>query len=223
MLKIIVLAAGMSRRMGVSNKLLLPFGSSTILETTVENIIAANIGEVFVVVGHEADVVKSTLENLKTRIALELTTHNPRLKTQTPPLSIIENFAFKNGMTTSIQTGIRAAQLTTQNSHLTTHFMVCLADMPWITVAEYRLLANAFATQYVDNQRVIVQPTFGGRRGNPTVFSNIYSNIIRDLKNTEGAKSIIEENLQELCLVEMPTNSVLRDVDSPSDYEKLTD
>ena len=60
-LNIIVLAAGLSRRMGAENKLLLPFRGETILETTISNILEADIGEVIVVVGHEAEQVKKIL------------------------------------------------------------------------------------------------------------------------------------------------------------------
>ena len=47
----IVLAAGLSRRMGNENKLLLPFGNSTILGTTLTQILNAQLGETLLVLG----------------------------------------------------------------------------------------------------------------------------------------------------------------------------
>ena len=58
MLTAIVLAAGMSRRMGGENKLLLPFDSKTMLETTLDHILAANVEEVIVVIGHDAEKIR---------------------------------------------------------------------------------------------------------------------------------------------------------------------
>ena len=53
MMTAIVLAAGLSRRMGEANKLLLPFGKKTVLETTLDNILSSNIEVVLIVIGHE--------------------------------------------------------------------------------------------------------------------------------------------------------------------------
>ena len=59
----IVLAAGLSRRMGNENKLLLPFGNSTILVTTLTQILNAQLGETLLVLGHEAAAVLHRLSD----------------------------------------------------------------------------------------------------------------------------------------------------------------
>ena len=53
----IILAAGLSSRMG-KNKLLLPFGSKTILASSIENAISA-IGHVIVVTGNDREQTES--------------------------------------------------------------------------------------------------------------------------------------------------------------------
>lgn len=67
-LTVIVLAAGLSSRMGEKNKLFLPFNGKTLLETTVDNLLAASIGETLVVVGHEAERVKDLLRSREVQI-----------------------------------------------------------------------------------------------------------------------------------------------------------
>ena len=52
----IVLAAGESKRMG-SPKMLLPFGNKTVVETVIENTMAAGIEDVMVVLGSESDEI----------------------------------------------------------------------------------------------------------------------------------------------------------------------
>ncbi|RMI19354.1 MAG: hypothetical protein D6681_03025, partial [Calditrichaeota bacterium] len=49
----IILAAGFSRRMKGTNKLLLPFRGKTVLETTVETVLEIPFREVVVVTGHD--------------------------------------------------------------------------------------------------------------------------------------------------------------------------
>ena len=56
----IILAAGRSRRMG-KFKPLLPFGDRTVIESCVNNLQAAGVREIVVVLGHQADQVRDQL------------------------------------------------------------------------------------------------------------------------------------------------------------------
>ncbi len=197
-----LLAAGLSSRMGDENKLLLPFQGKTILETTVSNILLADIGEVIVVVGHEAEQVKSVLKNASLPLESECT------------INIVENLDYKKGMTTSIQTGMRAA-------HNTEGYMICLSDMILIQPEEYRYLAKQFFDFYKQNEKVIIQPIFEGKRGNPVIFSHFYKKNILETTDTEGCRSIVQAHKKHVKLVEMRTNHVLQDIDIQADYERL--
>jgi len=118
MLTVIVLAAGMSRRMGPKNKLLLPFQGKTMLETTLDQLRELQDAEIVVVLGHEAVQIQPLLENLEVKVVL-----NPD---------------YTCGMTSSIQAGVRAA------AERSDGFMICLSDMPLIQTVSYRQLADAF-------------------------------------------------------------------------------
>jgi molybdenum cofactor cytidylyltransferase len=65
----ILLAAGRSRRMGAF-KPLLPFGDTTVIESCLNNLHAAGIENIVVVVGHRAEEVKAQLKNRNVRFAL---------------------------------------------------------------------------------------------------------------------------------------------------------
>ena len=56
----IVLAAGRARRMGAF-KPLLPFGDQTVIESCINNLRAANIQDIIVVVGHRAEEIREHL------------------------------------------------------------------------------------------------------------------------------------------------------------------
>ena len=164
MMTAIVLAAGLSRRMGKENKLLLPFGEKTVLETTLDNILSSNIEVVLIVIGHEAPQVKKVLDDYLRR--------NTGFRRK---FFIVENPDFDKGMTTSIQAGVRASQnisptfqnsqpSTTHNSQLITHnyinYMICLSDMPLISAEEYSFLKNQFEDILKQDEKAIIQPIF---------------------------------------------------------------
>ncbi len=200
MIRAIVLAAGLSRRMGEENKLLLPFGGSTVLETTIGNILTAELGETVVVVGHEAENVLPVLnkvvgvKNLRTTLNLD----------------------YETGMTSSIQAGVRMA-----GNDSETHYMICLSDMVLIKPTEYQYLKNQFLDILKRDDKAIVLPVFNGKKGNPVIFSHFYKNDIFNLTYTEGGKPIVQANPDSVYFVEMPSDSVLKDMDNKADYERM--
>ena len=59
----------MSRNMDLTNKLILPFNDKTVLETTIDNALSANIDECIVVLGHYADEIKEAVfDNYEDRV-----------------------------------------------------------------------------------------------------------------------------------------------------------
>ncbi len=101
----ILLAAGLSSRMG-EPKQLLPFGGSTIVETVVDSMLGAKFDEVIVVVGHCASQIQEQLGTRGVR-----TVFNPD---------------YREGMLTSAQAGIRALEESDA-------FALMLVDQPFIT------------------------------------------------------------------------------------------
>jgi molybdenum cofactor cytidylyltransferase len=83
----IVLAAGMSTRMG-TQKLLLPFSGMTIIEKVVENIVNSGIEHILVVLGANRDEMEEVLEFW--------------------PVQTIWNENFREGMHTSVIAGVNA-------------------------------------------------------------------------------------------------------------------
>lgn len=53
----------LSRNMDLTNKLILPFNGKTVLETTIDNALSANIDECIVVLGHYASEIKDAVFN----------------------------------------------------------------------------------------------------------------------------------------------------------------
>ncbi len=193
---IILLAAGLSRRMGNANKLLLHFGAGTIVQTTLENILAADIGNIIVVVGHESEKVKSILEKYR-------------------GVSFVHNPKFADGMTSSIQAGLEATKNKSEGC------MICLSDMVFIKPEEYKQIADFFLEELKRDTKCIIQPQFNGIAGNPIVFSNFYKTEIMAHKNPEGCREIVQKYKAHLKKIDMKTDNILRDIDTREDYLKI--
>lgn len=193
MLSAILLAAGSSRRTGPLNKLLLPWQHRTVIFHTAQQLSAAGFDELIVVTGHEPAAIETALTPLPVRIA-----HNPLHHT---------------GMTSSIQAGIRLAR--------GLGYMICLADMVLLTSGDYVLLKTAFEQQYGLNNHCIILPEYKGRTGNPVTFSHTYRDALLALPEQEGARSLVHANTQHHHRVPMPDDHILRDLDTPEDYDTL--
>jgi molybdenum cofactor cytidylyltransferase len=194
MLTAIVLAAGSSRRMGNTNKLLLPYRGKTVLVHTLENILSAGIGEVIVIIGHEAASVRTAIEGL--------------------PVLIVHNPQHESGMTSSIKTGVQAA---TGDG-----YMICLADMVLITPEEYTLIKKAFDNRRMEDPACICLPEYQGVKGNPVVFSSFYREALLLHPDQEGCKGLVRSHPTNHYRVSMPSDHILRDMDDPEQYHSLS-
>ena len=72
MIASVILAAGHSRRFGAANKLLAEIDGKAMVTHVVETALAAALGPVIVVTGHEADDIRATLGSLDVTFI-----HNP--------------------------------------------------------------------------------------------------------------------------------------------------
>lgn len=186
----IVLAAGESKRMG-RTKQLLSFGSSTILEHVVENLLRCKLGELILVLGHESGPIQARFEGAAIRIVI-----NPD---------------YREGMSTSIGCGVRAAR------HDSEAFLVALGDQPLIKSEVVNRLVEAFETT---PGKGIVVPAYGGLVGHPVIFDAKYRNDLLSLVGDKGGKSIVAANPFDILQVEVDTSSVVYDIDKWEDYQQ---
>jgi molybdenum cofactor cytidylyltransferase len=114
----VVLAAGLSRRMGVQ-KLLLPFSGKTVIAHIVDQLLASTVDEIHVVAGHQAE-----------RISAELSGR---------ALSVVKNPDYKSGMLSSVRQGL--ASLPEKCRAV----MVVLGDQPSVTTELVDKMLQAFA------------------------------------------------------------------------------
>ena len=197
MISAVILAAGESRRMGKQNKLLLPVGGEALLVKLATSVCASDVGQVLVVIGHEAEKIRGELNEL--------------------PLNFVYNPNFSEGMTTSIKYGVKEV------SNECDGLLICLGDMPFINTSEINKLIHAYVKNRIKGKGLIVVPVFKRQRGNPVLFSIEFRNDILEHKKESGCKEVIMKNSDSVMEIEMDDEKMLLDVDTMEDYQSVSD
>jgi molybdenum cofactor cytidylyltransferase len=181
----VVLAAGRGTRMPAQNKLLAEIEGKAVIRRTVEAALASKARPVIVVTGHEADRVKTVLAGLDVTFV-----HNPD---------------FKEGLSTSLKTGIAAVPAASGAA------AILLGDMPDISTALIDRLAGALNPE---GGALIAVPTREGKRGNPVVWSRRFFSELMKLEGDSGARHLIAQNADAVAEVPTGDDSIFLDIDT---------
>lgn len=186
----VVLAAGESRRMG-QPKQLLPFGERTILERVVDTLLTAGVGEVVVVLGHMADLVRAVLGDR--------------------PVTAVVNELYRQGMLSSVKCGVRAIGARYDA------VLFALGDQPHIESA----VVNQVIRAYRAGDAGIVIPRYGDKKGHPIIINlQKYREAIASLPEDAGLNALMQEHADDVRLVDVATEDIIRDIDVPDDYTR---
>lgn len=189
----ILLAAGRSRRMGAF-KPLLPFGAGSVIETCINNLVAAGCAEIVVVVGHRAEEVRARLSHLPVRFAL--------------------NDAAGSEMGVSIARGVEALA---QGNGAAGAVLVALADHPAVGAQE---IEEVIAAHRRTLARLVV-PEWQGRGGHPVLVSRSLRASLLNLDSTGGLRALFEAHAGEVLRVPVASPYIARDMDTWEDYRAL--
>ncbi|MBE3124740.1 MAG: nucleotidyltransferase family protein [Acidobacteria bacterium] len=184
----VILAAGESRRMG-TQKLLLPFGETTVVGAVVGTALASRVDRVLVVLGADKDDVREELEPLGIDFAVN------------------DNFA--EGMLSSVQAGFRALPADAEAA------VVMLGDQPFLPARVVDAVVEAFRR----SGKGIVVPAFQGRRGHPVLVDMKYRDTVLALDPADGLRRLMHAHPDDIIEAEVEDANILRDMDVPEDYE----
>jgi molybdenum cofactor cytidylyltransferase len=205
MLSAVVLAAGMSTRMG-RNKLLLNFREKPLIAHAVDTLLASDIDEVIVVLGHETEKVRDQLEG-----SIGLANKAPG-----KPVRLVQNPDYQNGLSTSVRTGVEAVSLQANG------IMIYLADQPLLEPEDVNRIVAGFAAAKKVNKSIVV-PFFRGERGNPVILDASLRDSILGIAGDVGCKGVIKRYPDKVYAIEMENDHVVRDVDDVQAYERLAE
>ena len=193
----VVLAAGLSSRMGRPKaNLLLPNGD-TFLSRIVATFLEAEIDDVIVVVGHDAEAVAAGGSEAGQRRV------RPRF---------VVNPDYENGQFSSVLAGLRAIDRPGVAGMLLT-----LVDVPLVSAATVR----AVVTHYRNTRAAIVRPTSGARHGHPVLIDRSVFDALRRADPAEGAKPVVRAYASAIGDLAITDEGAFRDVDTPEDYERI--
>jgi molybdenum cofactor cytidylyltransferase len=187
----IILAAGLSNRMG-QPKLLLPWGGTTVLGQVVSTFTAAGIEEIIVVTGGGREKIERLVADLAKDNSVR-TVYNP---------------AFACGhMLSSIQAGLEALNSQPRAA------LIGLGDQPQIREETVRRISAAFA----QTKSPLVIPSFKDRRGHPWLVAHLLWSKIMALPSSTIPSQFLDTYAGQVEYV-IADETILQDLDTPEDY-----
>ena len=189
---IIILAAGSSTRLG-QPKQLLEFNGKTLLRHTVDEALLARPAEIIVVTGADHEAVEDELIS--------------------PEITIVRNEYWSDGMGTSIKKGLE--ELLTASPEISA-VILAVCDQPFVNAEIFKALINTYRL----SGKLIIASAYSGTFGTPALYDAIYFKDLLDLKGTEGAKKLIQNNSNSMTFVQFEKGAI--DIDTPDDYHQLT-
>jgi molybdenum cofactor cytidylyltransferase len=187
----IVLAAGLSTRMG-RLKQLLPYAEHTVIERIVSVLLISSLDEVLVVTGYEHEALEAVLSKWPARIVF-----NP-------------DYA-QGEMLSSVQAGLRAVSAQTRAA------LLAVGDMPAI---EGEVITQLIRDYRVGGDEYVYIPSYQMRAGHPVLVPRPHWGAILALPRGDNLRSVLRARHTPVQWVAVDTPSVLRDMDTPADYRR---
>lgn len=190
----VILAAGQSKRMGEA-KLLLPWGETTILAQTIQHTKAAAVDDLLLVSGgYQAEV-----ETIAQAHAVPFV-HNPQFAT--------------GEMLSSLKTAVHFLQR--QRPLFRGAILVMLGDLPFLEPD----ILNVVIEAYKNGRGRLIAPTYQGKRGHPVLIDAQFFTELLALPAAGAPRDLIRNHQEALYLVEVGSDVILRDIDTPEQYER---
>jgi len=186
----ILLAAGAGSRFG-GEKLLARYGGRPLIEASLSNLADAPLDETVVVVGDDAKRIREACEPYG--------------------LEIVENPDWAEGISTSVQSGLRALGPGTRAA------VVLLADQPLVGAGAVERLVAAF-----EAGARVAAATYDGELRNPVLFSTeVWPLLMSELSGDEGARSFLRRHPELVTRVPCDGVGDPADVDTAEDLRRL--
>jgi molybdenum cofactor cytidylyltransferase len=202
----IILAAGSSSRMGGGrHKLLLPLDNRPVLAHVIDATLASQARPIIVVLGHQADQVRSQIK--------QYTIHHD--------ITLVENAHYLQGMSTSLRMGVQTllsnGYRKVSVSYQVDSALIMLGDQPLITPQVIDTLITTYRTAGTS----IVAPLYKGKRGNPVLFDESLFPELIAVTGDEGGRTVLERHRHEVELVEMEDVLANYDMDTWEAYQQV--
>lgn len=188
---VIILAGGSSLRLGQSKQLVEVDGVPLLLKSTL-TALNANYTNVVVVLGAHSDHHKKTIAHL--------------------PIEIITNTGWERGMGSSLKTGLEHV---IKSRPETSAVVVMVCDQPLLTSAHLSALRDVHKNTFSH----MVASRYGNTIGVPALFDRTIFPEMLNIKDAQGAKTIIESHAESVNTINWEDGQI--DIDTPEDLKSL--
>ncbi|PWH18701.1 MAG: hypothetical protein DDG59_05560 [Anaerolineae bacterium] len=193
----IILAAGRSQRMG-EPKLALPWGKTTVIGAVIQALVEggaqAGLQGIVVVTGGHQPLIEDLLRQISCPIPLRWT-FNPQ---------------YEGEMFVSLQEGLRHTLPTTQAA------LVALGDQPQILTETVRAILHV----YQAGHQTLIAPSYQMRRGHPWLVDRSLWDDLLALATPQTLRDFFLKHSDKIHYLVVDTPSVLKDLDTPEDYQR---
>jgi molybdenum cofactor cytidylyltransferase len=196
----LVPAAGRSRRMGAP-KLLLDLGGKTVIARVLAALSQAGLAERIVVLHPQDEALRREVEQQGGRALLP----------PSPPPEMRDSIAL------GLRQVAREMAERGEEADLDSPWILIPADHPVVLAETVTILLEAARR----NPGQILVPTHEGRRGHPTVFRWKQALEMDQIPAGKGFNWLLKRNSAAVIEVAVASPSVLVDLDTPEDYERL--
>jgi len=192
MISAIILAGGESKRMG-RPKMLLPWGTDSVLGHVISVFEAAGVEDILVVTGgaHE-QLVSHLADRANVRTAF-----NP-------------DYA-QGEMLSSIKCGLAGLGLETDAA------LIGLGDQPQVQEMTVRRVCAA----YLDRESALVVPSYHMHRGHPWLIARALWSEFIDVGPNQTARDFLNANARKIEYLNIDSPSLIEDLDTPGDYQRF--
>jgi molybdenum cofactor cytidylyltransferase len=190
MISAIVLAAGQSKRMG-RQKMLLPWGSTTVIGTIINSLVETRINDIYVVTGGNEAEIKAVLVDQN--------------------IHYLINSEYANGeMLTSVQVGLN--NLGDECEAV----LIVLGDQPLIETKVIQEIINMYR---LTHHKIIV-PSYQMHRGHPWLVEKYFWKDICSLVHPQTLRDFLNAQNKIIDYINVDSQSVIQDIDTPDDYSR---
>ena len=115
-------------------------------------------------------------------------------------------------MLTSELVGVAAADKETDG------YLILLGDQPMVSDA----LINRLISVFQKGGKGLLIPVFRGKRGHPVLIGSKYKDEIKILNPEVGLRELFLKHQDDIQEIEVESDDVLKDIDTPDDYKLET-
>ena len=189
MIKVILLAAGLSKRMKSENKLIKLYKNKPLINYSLNVLKKSKANKIIIVLGHQYKEVRKIIKKNKKIIF----TYNKN---------------FKKGMASSIKMGLKKVSKNDKG------FIVAQSDMPFVKLSDINKICRSIKTK----KFLVHALKYKNRLGNPIGFDISLIKKFKNIKGQFGAKFMVKRLKNRTNFINTSSLKSFKDFDKVSDF-----